>query len=200
MKRISVFCGSSPGRLESYTQAAEELGRLLAERKITLVYGGASIGIMGLLADAVLRAGGEVIGVMPGDLATKGVVHKGLTELIIVNSMHARKSTMVDLSDAFLALPGGLGTLEEIFEVIAWAQLSLHAKPCGFLNVNGYYDMLMSFLDHAVEQQFIEKEHRSMILIDSDLQSLLKKFEGYQPSSTDKAAWAAHQSKKEIHG
>lgn len=165
MKRICVFCGSSNGISEAYSGAASELGLELAERGIGLVYGGARLGLMGKVADAALSLGGEVVGVIPKALVTEEVIHTGLTDLRIVDSMHARKAEMERLSDGFIALPGGIGTLEEFVEALTWAQLRLHFKPCGLLNVNGYYEQLVRFLDHTVEQGFLKPKHRSKLLI-----------------------------------
>jgi uncharacterized protein (TIGR00730 family) len=162
---------------------------VLAKNKIGLVYGGGNVGLMGEIAKAVLEAGGDVIGVIPESLAQKEVAFTELADLRIVGSMHERKALMVELSDGFIALPGGLGTIEEFFEVLTWAQLGIHHKPCGLLNVCQYYSPLMHFLDRTVEQQFVEPEHRSMILIDEDPEALLIKFESYQPPQVDKAAW-----------
>jgi uncharacterized protein (TIGR00730 family) len=171
--RICVFAGSSAGTLEDYTAAARTLAEGLVRRRITLVYGGANIGLMGVLADTVLECGGEVIGVIPGHLVAREVAHTGLSELRVVDSMHERKTVMADLSDAVVALPGGLGTLEELFEMLTWAQLGLHRKPCGLLNVAGYFDRLLSFLDHAVDQRFVTSRQREMLLADSDPIALL---------------------------
>lgn len=165
MKRVCVFSGSSPGARPEYVAAAAEFGQALATRGIGVVYGGASIGLMGAVADAALRHGGEVVGVIPQFLALKEVAHAGLTDLRIVDSMHERKALMAELSDAFVALPGGIGTFEEIFEVWTWAQLGSHAKPCAFLNVAGYYDRLFAFLDHAVAEAFLKPVHREMTLV-----------------------------------
>ncbi|MBN2641896.1 MAG: TIGR00730 family Rossman fold protein [Victivallales bacterium] len=159
MKRICVYCGSSPGNNELYLQTAEELGQVLALNNVGLVYGGASVGLMGRIADSVMKHGGEVIGIIPGHLK-KEVAHYGLTSLHEVNTMHERKKMMMDLSDAMIAMPGGLGTMEEIFEAATWSQLQLHTKPCGLLNVNGYYDKLLEFIDHAVNEGFILPRHR----------------------------------------
>jgi uncharacterized protein (TIGR00730 family) len=189
MKRICVFCGSSPGARPEYVEAARRLGRTLASRRIGLVYGGAKVGTMGRLASAALEAGGEVIGVIPERLVAKEVAFTELADLQVVGSMHERKARMVELSDGFIALPGGLGTFEEFFEALTWAQLGLHRKPCGFLNVCGYYDKLIAFLDHAVAQQFVKSEYRAMVLIDEDPEGLLEKFAAYQPPEIDKAAW-----------
>jgi uncharacterized protein (TIGR00730 family) len=189
MKRICVFCGSSPGAGLEYVEAARRLGHTLAGKGIGLVYGGAKVGTMGQLANAALEAGGEVIGVIPEQLVKKEVAFTELENLHVVGSMHERKARMVELSDGFIALPGGLGTFEEFFEALTWAQLSIHHKPCGFLNVCGYYDQLIAFLDHAVEQQFVKSEYRDMVLVDEEPDGLLQKFATYQPPKIDKAAW-----------
>jgi uncharacterized protein (TIGR00730 family) len=190
MKRICVFCGSSPGARPEYVQAARQLGSVLADRNIGLVYGGASVGVMSAIAKTVLDASGDVIGIITTSLVEKEVAFTELSDLHIVDSMHERKALMVKLSDGFIALPGGLGTIEEFFEVLTWAQLGLQAKPCGLLNVCQYYTKLMDFLDHSVDEQFVEGEHRSMVLIDENPETLLDKFEAYQPPKTDKASWA----------
>jgi len=193
MRRICVFCGSSSGARPEYAQAARELGSTLAHRKIGVVYGGGKIGMMGQLAQATLESGGEVIGVIPKELFEKELAFTRLADLRVVGSMHERKSLMAELADGFIALPGGIGTLEEFFEVLTWAQLSLHHKPCGLLNIGQYYTRLVSFLDHLVEQQFLEPAHRSMLLIDERPEALLQQFETYQPPNVDKAAWALRQ-------
>lgn len=177
MKRICVYCGSSPGKRPEYTQAAHLLAQELTRRGIGLVYGGAHVGIMGALADAVLAHDGEVIGVIPQALVDKEVAHDGLTELKTVGSMHERKALMADLADGFIALPGGLGTLEELFEILTWAQLGFHRKPCGLLNIDGYYDGLSMFLDHAVHERFVDPVHRSILLIEKNPKQLLDLFE-----------------------
>ena len=189
MKRICVFCGSSPGARPEYLQAAKQLGHTLAYKGIGLVYGGAKVGMMGKIAEAVLEKGGEVIGVIPKELVKKEVAFNELADLRVVDSMHERKALMADLSDGFIALPGGLGTIEEFFEVVTWAQLGMHPKPCGLLNVAQYYDRLLDFLDHSVEEKFVELEHRSMILVDENPEKLLRKFETYHPPKIDKAKW-----------
>ncbi|RPI94451.1 MAG: TIGR00730 family Rossman fold protein [Chloroflexi bacterium] len=189
MKRICVFCGSSPGARPEYLQAAGQLGHALASKNLGLVYGGARVGMMGRIAEAVLEKGGEVIGVIPKGLVDREVAFTGLADLRVVGSMHERKALMADLSDGFIALPGGLGTIEEFFEVVTWAQLGLHPKPCGLLNVRQYYNRLMEFLDHTVSEKFVEWEHRSMILVDENPERLLQKFETYQPPTVDKAKW-----------
>jgi len=185
MHAVCVNCGSSPGALPAYTEAARALGMLLADKRITLVYGGARVGLMGAVADAALARGGRVVGVVPSSINDR-VGHNGLTELHVVTTMHERKKLMFDLSDAFIALPGGLGTFEEIFEVLTWAQLGHHAKPCGFLNVCGYYDQLIAFLDHAVEQRFVKPAHRAMILVDGTPAGLLARCAAYRPAKAEK--------------
>src|SRR3984957_13185805 len=164
MKRICVFCGSSQGNRPEYRAAAEEMAGELVRRNIGLVYGGGNVGLMGIIADAVLKAGGEAQGVIPEHLMAREVGHKGLTKLHVVGSMHERKALMADLSDAFVALPGGFGTLEEFCEVVTWTQLGLHAKPCGMLNVLGFYSPLLRMFDHAVEERFLKTENRALVL------------------------------------
>ena len=186
MKRICVFCGSSPGGRPEYRAAAEEMGGELARRKIRLVYGGTSVGLMGVLADAVLRAGGEAVGVIPERLMKREVGHKGLTKLHVVRSMHERKALMADLSDAFVAMPGGLGTLEEFCEVLTWTQLGLHSKPCGILNVLGYYTPLLAMLDHAVEERFLKPENRGLVLARDSAPDLLRELEEWRPVRVEK--------------
>jgi uncharacterized protein (TIGR00730 family) len=195
MKRICVFCGSSPGARPAYLHAAKQLGYTLTRRNIGLVYGGARVGMMGQIAEAVLEKGGEVIGVIPKGLVEKEVAFTGLADLRVVDSMHERKALMAELSDGFIALPGGLGTIEEFFEVVTWAQLGIHPKPCGLLNVEQYYKRLMDFLDHTVQEEFVEREHREMILMDKNPERLLQKFETYQPPTIDKARWVLQFSK-----
>lgn len=194
MKRVCVFCGSSPGARPEYVIAAQALGRALAGKKIGLVYGGAKVGMMGAIATAMVDAGGEVTGVMPRSLVAKEVAFTGLVDLRIVETMHERKAMMAELSDGFIAMPGGLGTIEEFFEVMTWAQLGMHKKPCGLLNVGGYYDPLASFIDHATEQQFISPAGRSLMLIDESPEGLLRKFECYEAPQSDKASWALRMS------
>jgi uncharacterized protein (TIGR00730 family) len=181
LKSICVYCGSSSGRLKAYSTAARALAASLVEQNIRLVYGGANVGIMGLLADAVLQLGGEVVGVIPEALVQKEVAHTGLTELHVTQSMHERKTLMAELSDGFVALPGGIGTLEELFEVWTWAQLGFHNKPCGLLNVEGYFDSLTLFLDHAVDEQFVKQPHRSLLIVESDAKKLLERFRSHEP-------------------
>lgn len=174
--RICVFCGSAPGATPVYREAADELAVSLVDREIELVYGGASVGTMGALADAVLRAGGRVIGVMPQHLVDREVAHHGLTELRVVRSMHERKALMAELSDGFISLPGGLGTLDEMFECLTWTQLGLQSKPIGLLNVRNFYGKLLEFLDHAVVEGFIRRAHRELLLAASSPGALLDAF------------------------
>ena len=184
MDRVCVYCGSRPGTDSAHVAAAERVGRALADRDVGVVYGGASVGVMGALADAALAAGGEVYGVIPEALLAYEVAHDGLTELLVVESMHERKRRMVELSDAFLALPGGFGTLEELMEVLTWAQLGLHECPCGVLNVEDYYDGLVSFFDHATAEGFVDAEHREMVVVGEgvdDVEDVLEAFERYDP-------------------
>jgi uncharacterized protein (TIGR00730 family) len=186
IRRICVFCGSNTGTDPAYVEAARTLGHLFAREGIALVYGGGSVGLMGELADAVLQSGGEVIGVIPHALWAREVGHRGLTDLRIVETMHERKAMMADLADAFIALPGGLGTLEEIFEVWTWAQLGLHQKPLGFLDVNGFYAPLMEFLDGAMRARFVREQHRAIALLAGDPEALLRRFESWEAPRVEK--------------
>lgn len=186
MKRICVFAGSSAGSQREYLAVAGALGRVLAERQIGLVYGGARVGLMGAVADAVLDGGGQVIGVIPQALVEKEVAHDGLTELRVVTTMHERKALMAELSDGFIALPGGWGTLDEFFEILTWAQLGLHRKPCGLLNVQGYYDALLSFLEHSTVEGFVRREYRAMISVSESPATLLDVLHEYTPSTVEK--------------
>lgn len=186
MKRICVYCGSAVGASDAYVAAAEQLAAIMAERNIELVYGGAQVGVMGALANAMLNVGGSVIGVLPVGLFRTEVPHSGLTELIEVTSLHERKAKMAELADAFISLPGGLGTLEELFEILTWAQLNIHNKPVGILNINGFYNKLLDYLDHAVEEKFIRPQHRQMIIIETDIAGMLEKFQSYKPPGTQK--------------
>lgn len=181
MRRVSVFCGSNSGAHPSYAEAARGVGEHLARRGIGVVYGGGRVGLMGHVADAALRAGGEVIGVIPETLFSREVAHEGLTQLFVVHSMHERKARMAELSDAFMALPGGLGTLEELCEVLTWAQLRIHVKACGILNVERYYDPLLALFDHAVREGFVRKEHRALVIDDADPARLIERLEQYSP-------------------
>lgn len=186
MRRLCVYCGSSPGRYPEYGALAQALAQAMVRRGWGLVYGGASVGLMGVVADAVLEAGGEVIGVLPRGLARKEIAHTGLSRLHIVASMHERKAMMARLSDGFVALPGGLGTLEELFEMLTWGQLGLHQKPCGLLNGRAYYDALITFLDHAKEQAFLKPEHRAMVLCEDTPEGLLDRMASYAPPAVEK--------------
>ncbi len=186
MKRICVFCGSSSGNRPEYRVAAEELGAELVRRNIGLVYGGGNVGLMGIIADAVLRAGGEAVGVIPENLMAREVGHTGLTKLHVVRSMHERKALMADLSDAFIAMPGGFGTLEEFCEVVTWAQLGLHTKPCGILNVLGYYTPLLRMFDHAVEERFLKPENRALVLARESAAELVRALEEWRPVRVEK--------------
>ncbi|MFG6147648.1 LOG family protein [Halobacillus sp. B23F22_1] len=181
MKRIAVFCGSSPGASDSYIEGAEQLGKEMVKRGITLVYGGASVGIMGALADTILKEGGHVIGVMPDFLEKREIAHKHLTELIVVGSMHERKTKMSDLADGFITLPGGPGTMEEYLETFTWAQLGLHQKPCGLLNINRYFDPLLDFMKHMSNEQFLNEKYLSIALSDPDPARLLNQLYFYEP-------------------
>ncbi len=181
MNSVCVFCGSSTGNDPAYAEAAQQLGRVLAEGDITLVYGGGHVGLMGVVADAALGAGGEVIGVMPKALVDREIGHTGLTKLHVVSSMHERKAMMSELSEGFVALPGGNGTLEEFFEVLTWAQLGEHGKPCGLLNVAGYFDPLLTVFDRMVDREFLKQEHRDLVLVERDPATLLARFEAYEP-------------------
>jgi hypothetical protein len=173
MRRVCVFCGSSVGNQPAYAEAAQAMGAVLAKRGIGLVYGGGNVGLMGVVADAVMAHGGEAIGVIPHSLADREIAHGGITQLHVVDSMHARKAMMAELSDAFVAMPGGVGTFEEFFEVVTWTQLGLHRKPCGLLNVQGFYTPLAAFIDQAVSEGFIKPVHRAAIIVDSDPARLL---------------------------
>lgn len=183
MNRICVFCGASNGSKPEYRVAAERTGAVLADRGIGLVYGGGKVGLMGAVADAVLVRGGYVIGVIPRALVEKEVAHERLTDLRIVGSMHERKAMMAELSDAFVALPGGFGTIEEFVEVLTWSQLGLHAKPCGLLNVGGYYDPLLAFIDHAVKEGFVKAEHARLVVADTDPVRLLERLQAWKPGA-----------------
>ncbi|MCP3968704.1 MAG: TIGR00730 family Rossman fold protein [Lentisphaerae bacterium] len=180
ISKICVYCGSNEGNGPDYMKAAEQLGKLLIERNIELVYGGAGVGIMGKLADTVLKGGGHVTGIIPEHLHKK-VAHAGLTQIKIVDTMHTRKAMMIDYSDAMIAMPGGLGTFEEILEAVTWQQLRLHTKPCGLLNVNRYYECLLKFLDNAVAERFMKQEHRDILQVSSDPAELLDLLEENEP-------------------
>jgi uncharacterized protein (TIGR00730 family) len=186
IRRLAVFCGSNPGARPDYVEAARALGTLLAQRGIGVVYGGSSVGLMAALADAMQDELGDVIGVIPRMLVEREVANKSLTDLRVVETMHERKALMAELADGFIALPGGIGTLEEFFETWTWAQLGMHAKPCGLLNVEGYYDGMLQFLDHAVAERFVRDVHRAMVIVESDPEKLLSRFMSYNPPSVVK--------------
>jgi len=186
MKHICVFCGSNPGTRSAYKAAAQALGQALVGRGLGLVYGGGNVGLMGTIADTVVAAGGKAIGVIPQTLVEKELAHKGLSQLHIVSSMHERKAMMADLSDGFIALPGGFGTFEEFCEVLTWAQLGFHQKPCGLLNVEGYYDPLLAMFDRATEEQFVRPPHRLLVLEAQDPDRLLDKLATYEPITVQK--------------
>lgn len=187
MTRLAVYCGSSPGADPAYAAAARALGREMAARGIGLVFGGGHVGLMGAIADAVLEAGGEVIGVIPEALRDKELAHQGCTELHVVSTMHERKSLMADYAKGFIAMPGGFGTFDEIFEMLTWGQLGYHTRPCGFLNVAGYYDALFAFLDSCVEARFVTRVHCEMIIAATDPAELLDRMAAFQPP--DQAKW-----------
>ena len=189
MNRVCVFCGSHTGASPTYVAASQALGRAVAKRGLGLVYGGANIGLMGAVADAALAEGGEVIGVIPESIASKGIAHSKLTQLHTLPTMHERKALMAELSDGFIALPGGYGTLEEFFEVLTWLQLGFHRKPCGLLNVDGFYDSLLKFTEHAVAQKFIRPQHHASLLVDTDPGKLLDAMAAFQPPNVQK--WLA---------
>jgi len=181
MQRLCVFCGSSTGKNRIYVDGVRQFGALLSARSLGLVYGGGHIGLMGILADAVLHAGGEVIGVIPRSLKDRELAHPGITKLHVVETMHQRKALMADLADGFVAMPGGFGTVDELFEILTWAQLGLHAKPVGLLNLAGYFDFLRAWLDRAVGEGFLGMEHRRLLLEADDPERLLELLQNYQP-------------------
>jgi hypothetical protein len=189
IRRICVFCGSSSGRGDHYLRVARAAAQALAANRLGLVYGGASVGCMGALADAMLRMGGEVIGVIPRSMQEREIAHTGLTKLHIVETMHQRKALMADLADAFIALPGAYGTLDEFFEILTWAQIRIHAKPAGLLNVDGFYDPLLEFLDRAVVEGFLKQDHRGLFLVDVTPERLVERLLSHRPAAASK--WAA---------
>lgn len=186
MKNLCVFCGSNAGADPIYTQAAQELGKLMAERDMTLVYGGGNVGLMGVIADECLNHGGKVIGVIPNFLQDKEVGHDGLTKMIVVKTMHERKQIMADLSDGFVAMPGGFGTMDELCEILTWSQLGLHSNPIGLLNINGYYDHLKILFDHMVDQRFLHPQNRATVLSHSKPEQLLRMMDQYEPPDVEK--------------
>jgi uncharacterized protein (TIGR00730 family) len=189
IKSICVFCGSSAGSREEYSTKARALGLLFVEKGITLVYGGSNVGLMHVLADTMMQAGGKVIGVMPHTLIQREVAHKAITEFHVVETMAERKAVMDKLSDAFIAMPGGIGTLDELFEVMSWNQLDLITKPVALFNVLGYWDLLLSFLDHSVDQRFVKPEHRTNLIAESNEEMLLEKILNYKPVKVDGGKW-----------
>ena len=189
IQRICIFCGSNFGGATIYAKAAQEISTLLAQRGMGLVYGGGNVGLMGVVADAVLAHGGKVIGVIPQALVDKELAHRGLSDLRIVHSMHERKALMAELADAFIALPGGYGTLEEFCEIITWGQLGLHHKPCGLLNIDGFYTPLLAQIEHAVKMRFIRPEHRDLFVVDEQPEALLQRLLQFHPPSLHK--WIA---------
>ncbi len=188
MKRIAVYCGSNKGVRPEYLAAAEQLGALLAREKIELVYGGGMVGLMGAVADAALKNGGHVIGVIPEKLVIKEVIHEHLPDQRIVKDMHERKALMAELSDGFIALPGGYGTFEEFFEVLAWSQLGWHQKPFGLLDIAGFYRPLLAFLDHTEQEGFIRPQHRQLVLVENNVEKILERLKNFQPAREVK--WA----------
>ncbi len=190
MKRICVFCGSSPGSQLEYVEMAAQLGKQLAKNNISLVYGGGSVGMMGVLANSVVQNKGAVTGVITKKLFKMEVAFTELTDLRIVDTMHERKALMAELADGFIALPGGFGTMDEMFEILTWSQLNIHQKPCGFLNVNGYYNKLLDFVDHMISENFVNKACRPLLQVDESPESLLAKFKNYKPLLVDKGEWA----------
>lgn len=189
MKRIGVFCGSSAGARPDYARAAVELGKVLVSRNIALVYGGGRIGLMGRIAETVVAAGGEVVGVIPKFLVDKELAFRGVTELRTVSTMSERKAVIAELSDGFVALPGGYGTIDELVEMLTWSQLGLHDKPCGLLNTCGYYDDLVAWIGKCVEENFLQAEHRSMLLVEADPTLLVARFQAYRHPKIDKTKW-----------
>ena len=181
IRRLAIFCGSNPGARPDYIEAARSFGKLLAERGIGIVYGGSNVGLMAALADVMAEERGDIIGVIPQMLVEREVANTSLSDLRIVGSMHERKAMMAELADGFVALPGGIGTLEEFFETWTWGQLGMHTKPCGLLNVAGYFDPLLEFLDRAVAEKFVRDVHRAMVVVESDPSELLERFESYEP-------------------
>ena len=186
LESICLYTGASPGARDAYRTAAEDVAREIVARGMTLVYGGGHVGLMGAAADAALAAGGKVVGVIPADIADKEVEHTGLSELLVVDSMHERKMAMLKRADGMIALPGGLGTMEELFEVWTWNQLGFHRKPVGLLNVEGYYDHLLQFVDHMVAERFVKPVHRDLLIVDRDYGALLDRMADYQPPVVDK--------------
>lgn len=186
MKRICVFCGSNSGIDPIYLATAEKVGKFLADNNIELVFGGGRVGLMGKIADTVMENGGKVIGIIPQALSEREVAHQGLTELHVVGSMHERKAMMADLADGFIALPGGVGTFEEFCEIVTWAQLGIHKKPCALMNVGGFYDSFIAMFDHSMNQGFIRPQHRALVLVESEIDKLYKAMLEYRPPIVEK--------------
>ncbi|OGA19492.1 MAG: Rossman fold protein, TIGR00730 family [Betaproteobacteria bacterium RIFCSPLOWO2_02_FULL_65_24] len=185
LNSVCIFCGSSPGHHPAYRAAAESLGRLLAERGIQLVYGGGKVGLMGALAESMMAAGGEVIGVIPQGLLAREKGHRGITRLEVVTTMHERKARMAELADGFIALPGGLGTLEEFCEILTWSQLGIHGKPVALYNVSRFFDPLLDLFDHAVKEGFLRPEHRQLVLVADEVEELLQAMHDYRPATVE---------------
>ena len=196
MEKICVYCGSSPGANQDYANAAQALGKEMVQQGIGLVYGGGSVGLMGMIAVAVAKNGGEVIGIIPRDLDYREVSNHSIGDLRIVNTMHERKAMMAELSDGFIAMPGGYGTLDEVFEILTWSQLGMHHKPIGFLNINGYYDSLFNFLDHVTQEQFIAPAFRQLVLSADESAGLIEKMKTFSHPKVDKAKEALKKSAK----
>jgi uncharacterized protein (TIGR00730 family) len=192
LKRVCVYCGSNPGARRDYARAARLVGETLAKRGVAAVFGGGSVGLMGVVADAVLNAGGQAIGIIPNGLRTSELAHEGVTSLITVHSMHERKQCMVDMADAFIALPGGIGTMDELFETWTWLQLGIHSKPVGLLNVSGYYDGLLAFLTHMSHERFLRENDLSALIVDEDIERLLDRLAAFQPPAGRK--WTAQEA------
>lgn len=186
MKRICVFCGSNSGNDPLYSETAVTVGKFFAEQNIELVYGGGRVGLMGKIADTVMANGGKVIGIIPKGLSDREVAHQGLTELHIVDSMHTRKALMAELSDGFIALPGGVGTFEEFCEIVTWAQLGIHTKPCALMNVGGFYDAFITMFDYSMEQGFIRPQHRALVLVESEIEKIYSLMKDYRPPVIEK--------------
>jgi len=185
MKRVCIFCGANSGP-ESYTIATKRVGEYLVQQGLELVYGGGSVGLMGVVADAALNEGGKVVGVIPQELATRELLHTGLTDLHVVGSMHERKALMAKLSDAFIALPGGFGTLDELFEILTWGQLGQHTKPIGLLNINGYFDKLLEFVDHTISEAFVKEKYRELFHVGDTIDGLWERMKRHEPPKTRK--------------
>lgn len=189
MKKICVFCGSSKGAVPEYLLAAEQLGKAIVQNNFELVYGGAKVGLMGKIAETLIENNGKVTGVIPRNLFVKEVANTDLENLHVVNSMHERKAMMAEMADAFIALPGGFGTFEELFEILTWAQLGFHKKPVGILNINGYYDKLLEFIDNAIDQKFVKEEHKQMFVVEKDPKKIVEKIKSYSPVVINKVEW-----------